>query len=93
MRGHLHAFGRVQDSDHARQQLDAGFPKRSCRKTFAVAALPLTESCALGHANTCRGNCHLTMAHGRLVVVMPASSADARETRRRFAAMADYLRQ
>jgi hypothetical protein len=33
------------------------------------------------------------MAHGRLVVVMPESSADARETRRRFAAMADYLRQ
>ena len=46
-RRRIYALGRVQDSDHARQQLDAGLPNRSCMKTFAVAALPLTESCAL----------------------------------------------
>ncbi len=43
----IYVFGLVQVSDHARQQLDAGLPKRSCENTFALAALPLTESCAL----------------------------------------------
>ena len=38
--------GRVQVSDHARQQLDAGLPKRSSRNTCAVAASPFTASCA-----------------------------------------------
>ena len=36
-----------REYDHATQQLDPGLPKRSCRNTFAVAALPLTVSCAL----------------------------------------------
>lgn len=39
--------GRTQLSDHARQQLEAGLPKRSIRNTFALAAAPFTESCAL----------------------------------------------
>jgi len=42
-----HPLGRVQVSDHARQQLDPGLPKRSCGNTFAEATLLFTESCAL----------------------------------------------
>jgi hypothetical protein len=40
-------FGLVQLSDHARQQLEAGLPKRSIRNTFPLATSPFTESCAL----------------------------------------------
>jgi hypothetical protein len=40
-------LGFVQVSDQARQQLVAGLPKRSCAKTLAPAALPLTQSWAL----------------------------------------------
>lgn len=47
-RGDDHALlGFVHVSDHARQQLDDGLPKRSCGNGFARAAAPLTESCAL----------------------------------------------
>jgi len=42
-----HRAGLVQLSDHARQQLEAGLPKRSIRNTFPVPALPFTVSCAL----------------------------------------------
>jgi hypothetical protein len=37
--------GLVQLSDQARQQLVHALPKRSAWNTFAVAALPFTESC------------------------------------------------
>ena len=40
-------LGFVHVSDHARQQLDDGLPERSCGKTLAVAASPVTESWAL----------------------------------------------
>ncbi len=41
-----HATGPIHVSDHASTQLDPGLPNRSCRKTFAPAASPLTASCA-----------------------------------------------
>src|SRR5258707_14424418 len=40
-------LGFVQLSDHARQQLDEGLPKRSCANTLPREASPFTESCAL----------------------------------------------
>jgi hypothetical protein len=40
-------LGFVQVSDHARQQLEEGLPKRSCGNTAEAAARPLTESWAL----------------------------------------------
>src|SRR5260221_14551893 len=46
-RGDSAYFGRVQLSDHARQELEEGLPKRSIRNTWPSAALPLTVSCAL----------------------------------------------
>src|SRR3954470_20603051 len=42
-----HPRGLVQLSDHARQQLEDGLPKRSCAKTFPRDASPFTDICAL----------------------------------------------